>query len=162
MSDDPPPIPDRFRAGIEVSSAFGERVVLRVLGRADAGAFAAHVEADLERLREHLPWPEATSSQAGARDWLEGYEAQRDGRVVVLGAWAGSRLLGGALLFHHDRDAAIVELGCWVIAAAEGRGVASAGCRTLIAFARNELAAERLEWHTTTANVASRRLAERG
>jgi ribosomal-protein-serine acetyltransferase len=79
----------------------------------------------------------------------------------VLGAWAGERLLGGVLLFHHDRESAVVEIGIWVVAPAQGRGLAGAACRELIAFARTELEAERVEWRAVTENVASLRLAAR-
>jgi ribosomal-protein-serine acetyltransferase len=47
------------------------------------------------------------------------------------------------------------------VSAAEGKGVASAACLTLIALARRELGVERVEWTTTTVNARSRRLAEK-
>ena len=62
---------------------------------------------------------------------------------------------------HHDPDYAIVEIGCWLTAAAEGGGVAAAACRVLLGLARRDLAAERVEWHASTLNIRSRRLAER-
>lgn len=154
-------LPERFTAGVPVETGFGEQVVLRRLGTGDAEAFAAHVAADLERLRTYLPWPDPTSTAEGARAWLGRYEAQQEGRVVVLGIWAGTRLLGGVLLFEHDREAATIEIGIWVVAAAEGCGVASAACRELIAFARRELGVERVEWRAASENVASVRLAGR-
>jgi ribosomal-protein-serine acetyltransferase len=136
-------------------------VVLRGLTTADAVAFADHVAGDLPRLREHLPWPELTSTPDGALGWLGPYERREDGRVVVGGVWSGDDLVGGALLFHHQPESGIVEIGCWLTAAAEGGGVASAACRVLLGLARRELAAERVEWHASTLNVRSRRLAER-
>jgi RimJ/RimL family protein N-acetyltransferase len=136
-------------------------VVLRALSTADAVAFAEHVAADLPRLAEHLPWPEPTSTPEGAASWLGPYEHLEDGRVVVGGVWAGADLVGGALLFHHEPGAGIVEIGCWLTAAAEGGGVAAAACTVLIGLARAELTVERLEWHASTLNARSRRLAER-
>ena len=128
-------------------------VVLRALTTADAVAFAGHVAADLPRLAEHLPWPDPTSTPDGAADWLGLYERQEDGRVGVGGVWAGDALVGGALLFHHQPDDGIVEIGCWLTAPAEGAGVAAAACTVLVGVARAELAAERVEWHASTVNT---------
>jgi ribosomal-protein-serine acetyltransferase len=153
-------IPARFADGFEIATARERPTILRRLTAADAEAFAKHVRSDIERLGRYLPWPAPTSSVEGAQSWLEAYEQFRDGRVIVLGAWDGQELLGGVLLFHHDRPSAALELGCWVVASAERKGVTSAGARTLIAFARNALAVQRIEWRASTLNVASRRLAE--
>jgi ribosomal-protein-serine acetyltransferase len=48
-----------------------------------------------------------------------------------------------------------------VTSAAQGMGVARAACAALIRHARDELRVERVEWHCTTINERSRRLAER-
>ena len=136
-------------------------VTLQRITTADAVAFADHVDGDLARLREHLPWPDVTRTPDGAAEWLGHYERHEDGRVDVGGVWTGDALVGGALLHHHNPSFAVVEIGCWLTAAAEGGGVASAACRVLLGLARRDLAAERVEWHASTLNVRSRRLAER-
>jgi RimJ/RimL family protein N-acetyltransferase len=147
--------------GIELRTGLPGSVVLRRLSTEDAAAFARHVALDAERLHEYLPWPQNTATPEGAVDWLGPYERQEDGRVLVAGAWHDYELVGGALLFHHEPKQATVELGCWVVSAAEGTGVAAAACRALIALARSELEVERIEWVTTTVNERSRRLAQR-
>ena len=134
---------------------------LRALTPDDAEAFARHAAADVEHLREHMPWPELASDPAGAREWLQLYAAGVDGRVVVAGAVDGDEIVGGAMLLHHVPSFANIELGCWVTSAVEGMGVARAACRALIAYARAELGVERIEWRTTTVNARSRTLAER-
>ena len=146
---------------VDLATRLPGRVTFSRLTTADADAFAAHVSADLARLRTHLPWPDVTSTPEGAAGWLGAYERQEDGRVGVGGMWHDGRLLGGALLFQHDPAAANVEIGCWVVAAGEGAGVVSAACRWLLGYARGELHAERVEWHAGTTNERSRRLAER-
>ena len=134
---------------------------LRRLTVADAQAFAAHTVADLERLREHLPWPDRTTTVQGARGWLRAYERGDDGRVLVVGVWRADELAGGALLLHHDTAHAVVELGCWTATAAQRRGVARAACLELVRVARRELRVERVTWQCTTENPRSRALAER-
>ncbi|MGI8781090.1 MAG: GNAT family N-acetyltransferase [Solirubrobacteraceae bacterium] len=134
---------------------------LRQLTPEDADAFARHVAADREHLREHLPWADLAAEPEGARDWLEAYATGRDGRVVVAGAFDGTTIVAGALLLHHDPPAAAVELGCWATAAVQGLGVARAASEVLIACASAGLAVERIAWHCTTTNSRSRALAER-
>jgi len=146
---------------VDLETRLPGRVTFSRLTAADADAFAAHVRSDLDRLRTHLPWPDVTSTPEGAAGWLGAYERQEDGRVGVGGIWQDGTLLGGALLFHHDPDAANVELGCWVVAAGEGAGAVSAACRWLLGYARSQLGAERVEWHAGSTNERSRRLAER-
>ena len=146
---------------VDLTTRLPGRVTFRRLSADDAAAFAAHVAADLDRLRTHLPWPDVTSTPEGAAEWLRAYDLKEDGRVGVGGMWHDGELLGGALLFHHDTGFATVELGCWVVAAGEGAGVVSAACRVLLAHARSDLKVERVEWHAASANVRSRQLAER-
>jgi len=134
---------------------------LRTLTPDDAQALARQAAADVDHLREHLPWAEPASDPAGAREWLQLYAARVDGRVVVVGAVDGDEIVGGAMLLHHVPSFANVELGCWVTSTVEGMGVARAVCRALIAYARAELGVERIEWRTTTVNARSRALAER-
>ena len=85
----------------------------------------------------------------------------RNGRVLAAGAFDGSEIVGGALLAHHDPPAASVELGCWATSGVQGLGVARAASEALIAYARAELAVERVAWRSTTVNGRSRALAER-
>jgi ribosomal-protein-serine acetyltransferase len=139
----------------------GKPLRLRTLTPADAGSFARHAAADVEHLREHLGWAQAASEPAGAFAWLEAYAAGDDGRVLVAGAFDGDEIVGGALLLHHERDAATIELGCWAVSAVEGMGVARAACAALIGYARRELRVERVAWRCTTVNSRSRALAER-
>ena len=130
---------------------------LRTLTPDDAPEFARHVAADQAHLREHLSWGATTHVVDGARDWLLRYHERRDGRVVAAGAFAGERLVGGALLVGHEPDGMAVEVGCWVTTPVEGRGVAGAASAAMIAHARRALAAERVVWRCTTVNRARAR-----
>jgi ribosomal-protein-serine acetyltransferase len=152
--------PHRIELDVALPGGKGERR-LRRLTVADAPAFAAHTVADHERLREYLPWPDRTTTAEGAEWWLGAYERGDDGRVLVAGVWDAGAIVGGALLMHHDAHNGVVELGCWTVAAAEGRGVARAACVELIRVARRDLRVERVTWQCTTQNTRSRALAER-
>jgi ribosomal-protein-serine acetyltransferase len=146
---------------IPLSTGYPEPVVMRKITSADSDAFAHHVAGDLDHLGEHLGWPATTTTPEGAAGWLGKYERQEDGRLLIGGALSGDELLGGALLLHYDETYRNIELGVWIATRAEGRGVASAACLTLMTLARKELNIERIEWLAGTQNVRSRRLAEK-
>lgn len=157
MSSSPAAMLDR---DVALATAF-DGTVLRRLTAADAEAFAAHVAGDLAHLAEHLPWPAVTADAAGAAKWLAAYERGEGGRVAAGGVWHDDGLIGGGVLLHHDPAQASVELGAWVTTGAEGRGVATAACRALLAAAREDLEVERVVWQCATGNTRSRRLAEK-
>lgn len=135
--------------------------MLRTLTVADAPAFAAHIASDLARLSVFLPWPARTDTPAGAALWIGQYSDTVDGRLVVAGIERHAELLGGIVLFCHEPASATVELGCWVVAAAEGSGAVRAACVEGLREARREYAVERVVWHCDPENTRSGGLARR-
>ena len=132
---------------------------MRELTAADAEEFAAHVAADLDRLREFLPWPERTATPEGAAAWLQPYADREDGRVTCQGIVVDGALVGGMVLFHHDEAMATAELGCWVVSGHEGKGLVRGACLEGIRLAR-DLGVQRLVWQCDPRNTRSRWLAE--
>lgn len=145
---------------LPLRSGLAGDVRLRSLTAADADGFAAHVAADLSRLAEFLAWPERTDTAGGALDFLRPYVEQSDGRRLIAGIWADGALVGGVVLFHHDPVAAVIELGCWATAAAEGQGVVRAACVEGLRLARS-WGVERVQWHCDPRNTRSAALALR-
>jgi RimJ/RimL family protein N-acetyltransferase len=156
---DPRPFPPR-----ELQPGDGPPLTVRTLGLDDAEAWAAHVREDLARLSVHLGWPARTASPEGARGFLGPYARREDGRELLLGAFdddAGGRLVAGALLMRHDPEHGAVELGCWAVAAAEGRGIVRRLCLLALEHAHEALGAHRVLWEAAADNHRSRALAQR-
>lgn len=146
---------------VELATRLPGPVRLRTLTPGDAAIFARHVAADRAHLDRFLAWPAVAGEEAGAAELLAAYADRRDGHVLCAGAFAGDELVAGVVLLGHAPVLATVELGCWAVTAAEGRGVVRAGCVAALGFARDELGAERVVWQAATANTRSRGLAER-
>jgi len=53
------------------------------------------------------------------------------------------------------------EIGCWLEPAAEGRGLITAACRMLLAYAFDERGLHRAEWRCRADNARSSAVAER-
>jgi ribosomal-protein-serine acetyltransferase len=135
--------------------------VLRTLTVADAPAFADHIASDLARLSQFLPWPARTNTPAGAALWVGQYTDGVQGRLLVAGIERDAELLGGIVLFSYEPAMATVELGCWVVAAAEGSGAVREACVEGLRAARHEYAVERVVWHCDPENTRSGGLARR-
>jgi RimJ/RimL family protein N-acetyltransferase len=98
-----------------------------------------------------------------ARDWIARYEAgERDGSCAGFAAVdGGGSFLGLALAPQIDSEGRELELGYIVAPEARGRGVGTAMLRELTRWAFGEVGALRVYLMIDTANVASRRIAER-
>ena len=110
---------------------------------------------------EFLPWPERADTPAGAALWVGQYTDGVEGRRLVAGIERDTELLGGIVLFSHEPAFASIELGCWVVAAAEGAGAVRAACVEGLREARREYAVERVVWHCDPENTRSHGLARR-
>ncbi|MFC5502081.1 GNAT family N-acetyltransferase [Lysinimonas soli] len=148
---------------------------LRPLEPHQAGEFAAH----MDRAREHIrPWvgPSfVTDDVAGARATLQKYAdaTARDGNRIF-GIWLdgtpgtdgtggtpGPTLVGGVMFVEFSAAAGTCEIGCWLEPSAEGRGLITAACRMLLAYAFDERGLHRAEWRCRADNARSSAVAER-
>jgi len=138
-----------------------EGLQLRRVKVRDARRWAEHVRADLAHLGEHLPWPAATTATTRAAEFISRYASGDDGRVLLLGAFDGDRIVGGTVLMSYEPWLATIELGCWVISGYEGRGLVRRMCLHTLRYARAELAVHRVQWRCAAENARSRMLAQR-
>jgi RimJ/RimL family protein N-acetyltransferase len=140
---------------------------LRPLEPHHAEEFAAH----MGRAREHIrPWvgPSfVTSDVEGARATLQKYAdgTARDG-IRIFGIWLGEgasepTLVSGVMFVEFSAAAGCCEIGCWLEPAAEGRGLITAACRLLLAYAFDERGLHRAEWRCRADNARSSAVAER-
>jgi len=109
--------------------------LLRPFGMDDLDQLVEVVNGNLEHLRPWMPWaqepatPEAETEflTASARNWAE----QTD---FVWGIFAGGAILGGIGL-HTRRGPGVLEIGYWLRADAQGRGLITAATRMMAELA---------------------------
>ncbi|MFE3458199.1 GNAT family N-acetyltransferase [Nocardiopsis aegyptia] len=135
---------------------------LRPLEVRHAEEFAAH----MDRAREHIrPWVGptfVTDDVDGARATLRRYaDRQAADGARLYGIWLGGALVGGVLFADFDADAGSCELGCWLEPAAEGHGLVTAACRTLLDWAFVDRGLHRAEWQCRADNERSGAVAQR-
>jgi ribosomal-protein-serine acetyltransferase len=144
--------------------ALGDGVVLIPRTPAIADAYHALLVANHERLarwspgvRESTLETTRASLERAGRAWLDG------GRLplaIGVAVENGHRLVGATNL-TIDVSAGSAEVGFWIEAAAEGRGLVTRSLTAVLGHAFDDLGLRRVEMRTLTGNERSRRLADR-
>jgi RimJ/RimL family protein N-acetyltransferase len=136
-----PAAPTYHRMPRELTLPAGE--LLRPFGPADLDQLTDIINANIEHLRPWMPWAQApvTAESQGefltrsAADWQEGSDfvwGIFDGPAILGGPTilGGTTILGGIGL-HTRRGPGELEIGYWLRADAQGRGIITAGTRLL-------------------------------
>ncbi len=127
-----------------------------------------HVEeyfALVERNQEHLYEWVAVESYDGSLETLRAYVMQRllqfiNGEGYHLGIWYQDALIG-ILDYRLNGRSCSVELGYWLDAAMEGKGIVTQACRTMVQHAFEEHQVHKVVIPCATDNTRSRAVAER-
>jgi RimJ/RimL family protein N-acetyltransferase len=109
--------------------------VLRPFGPDDLDQLVEVINDNLDHLRPWMPWAqqpvtaeaETDFLTASARNWAEGTD-------FVWGIFAGTAILGGIGL-HTRRGPGALEIGYWLCATAQGRGLVTTATRVLAELA---------------------------
>lgn len=137
----------------------GDGVEVRLLEPDDAEEVFDVVDADRERLRLWMPWVDGTTGPDDTRAFVV-RSGESGHELDALGIFVGGRYVGGiglrADLLHGDG-----EIGYWIAAASEGRGLVSRACRALIAHAFDEVGLHRVTIRVAPENEPSRRIPEK-
>jgi ribosomal-protein-serine acetyltransferase len=144
------------------SVPLGESAELRPLEPWLAEEFAAYVEAERAHLAPWLAWARSITDPGSARQWLQKYadDQARDGGRIY-GIWLDDALVGGALYRVFDAAAGSCEIGVWMAAAAQGRGLVTRAARRLIDWAVEARGIARVEWRVVPGNARSIAVAQR-
>jgi RimJ/RimL family protein N-acetyltransferase len=139
----------------------GEGLVLSATTERDAPDAYAVVDAERDRLREWLPWVDATTSLAVERDFLIGIE---QANAAGMGLHATIRQDGefcgfvGLRIDHMHRSA---EVGYWLSGRYVGRGVMLRAVAAVFDAGFTTLGLHRMELLAAVGNARSRAIAER-
>ena len=131
-----------------------------------AGAYQALLEANYERLADWFPGafdaaPTLDSTRAdlerSGRAWLDGSQLPLVIAVRLVANWC----LVGWVNLLIDSPARAAEVGYWVDAEFEGRGLVTQAVSVVLDQAFGSLGLHRVELQTTTNNTRSRSIAQR-
>lgn len=133
-----------------------ERIILRVFQERDARELFALADANRTRLRQWLPWVDATTSDEHVRLFIrKGALDFAERKAVHLGIWVEGRLAGAVGCSRIVPADARAEVGYWIAAPFEGRGIITRCCRALVVWLFRELRLHRVEIHCAPENHRS-------
>lgn len=139
-----------------------DEVELRVLEETHARALFALMDENRDYLRMWLNWVDETRSVKDTAKFIRGGRAQlRRNDGFQLGIWYRGELVGAVGYHYWNWIGRKTELGYWLAASFQGRGIMTRACGALVDYAFGNLDLNRVEIRAATGNRRSRAVAER-
>jgi ribosomal-protein-serine acetyltransferase len=139
----------------------GDGVVLALTSISDAAEAFAVVDAERDRLREWLPWVDATVDVDVERAYLAEIEQVNASGTGVHATIRDSDGFCGLVGLRLDQVHRRAEVGYWLSERCVGRGIMSRAVAAMFDLAVTDLGMHRLELLAATGNLRSRAVAER-
>lgn len=142
--------------------SLSEDTEIRLIERRHANAFFALVEKNYERLSAWCPWLGEVETVEKTKLFITG-KLQRfaDGNGFTAGLFEQGSLIGVVALEYVDWTNKVTEIGYWLDAGAEGRGLIAKACPLLIDYAFGELKVNRIQIRCASENLRSRAIPEK-
>src|ERR1700712_2384815 len=135
---------------------------LRLIKPQDAKTLFAVIDAHRAKLREWLPWVDATCKLADTEKYIAtALRENTASRAFTCGIWSGGQLVG---IIGHNRIDWANRAGFpayWLAPGSEGKGIMTQCCRAVIDNAFSELQLTRLFLATATENVRAQKIPEK-
>jgi ribosomal-protein-serine acetyltransferase len=143
------------------SLSVDDTIELRLLEPRHAAEVFSLVDRDRERLRQWFPWVDSTASVDDEATFIRSaLEQFAQGRAIVSGIWERGKIVGTIGLDIHPGNVE-AEVGYWLAAEAEGRGIVTSATRALTRAAFDELGLHRIVIRCATHNKRSCAVPER-
>lgn len=145
-----------------LSISIDNETELRTYEEKDAKEVFAMVDHNRAYLREWLPWVDGNTSVQDTREFIRDALTQlanNDG--FQAGIWYRGMFVGGIGYHGLDRGNRKMEIGYWLDASSQGKGLMTRACKTLVTYAFSEFGLNRVEIRCATGNTRSRAIPER-
>lgn len=135
---------------------------LRLIRSEDAPALFALIDASRVKLREWLPWVDATRKLADTQKYIaKALKENEASRAFTCGIWSEGRVVG---IIGHNRIDWANRAGFpayWLAPDSEGKGMMTQCCRAVVDHAFGELQLNRLFLATATDNLRAQKIPEK-
>jgi ribosomal-protein-serine acetyltransferase len=144
------------------SHSLGGRLELRPLELHHAEPLFAVVEANRAYLRQWLGWVDGTGDLSDIEAYIRrSLHQQGSNDGIQAGIWYADELIGVIgqnFIDWHDRK---TELGYWLSAGFQGKGMMTRACHAFVDYSLRELRLNRVEILCAAGNLRSRAIPER-
>lgn len=145
-----------------LSHKLDDETELRLIEPHHAEALNALVERNLEHLMEWSGWLKRERSIENTHDFIRRNLARlAEGDGYALAIWHRGEMAGQIDYNYFDRANRRTEVGYWLGATFQGRGIVTKSCRALIDYAFGGLGLNRVEMRCAVGNRRSRAVPER-
>jgi|RhiMetdeSRZDD1v2_1073273.scaffolds.fasta_scaffold371641_2 ribosomal-protein-serine acetyltransferase len=140
----------------------GEGADLAMLEPWHAEEFFATLDRARPALVAAIPAAREVQSVADARATLQRWaDAHAQDNRHLFGIWRDGEFVGVVQLFNFDAAMLTCEMGVWLAPWAQGRGLMTTACRSVLDWAIRVRGMRRVQWTNNPANVPSGALARR-
>ncbi len=144
------------------SFSIDNEVILKILEDEDAGALFQLMSSNRQHLRQWLPWVDANTSVEHTLSFIKMTKDQRRNNFgFQTGIWYYGKLAG--VIGYHPIDwiNKNVELGYWIGAEFQGKGIVTRACRFLVGYSFGVLKLQRVQIRCAVGNKKSCAVIER-
>lgn len=136
--------------------------VLRVFAEEDAASLFLLTDQNRAYLRQWLPWLDSTRSVADSLAFiLDELARYKTNRGFSCGIWYQGQLVGSIGFHDINWKESKVEIGYWLSASFQGKGLMTHACCAMIDYAFNILHLKQVDIRCATGNSRSRAIPQR-
>jgi ribosomal-protein-serine acetyltransferase len=136
--------------------AIQEGVYLKLLEERHAPEVFAVVDRERAYLREWLPWVDSSLEADATREFIKNALQQfAANEGFSAGIWQGKEVIGVIGTHKIDWLNRKVEIGYWIAARFQGRGIVTDACRAVLDHAFREWKLNRVDIHCASGNTKS-------
>jgi len=146
---------------LEFNHRIDDETELRLIEPQDAEALDSLIEQNRAHLKEYSAWLKDDHSIENTRSFIERNLAQfarHEGFAIAI--WHKDEMAGQIEYNYIDWANRKTEIGFWLGASYQGKGLATRSSRFLVSYAFNELKLNRVEMRCAVENKKSRRICE--
>lgn len=139
-----------------------DEIEVRMFEESDAETVFALVDRNRDYLREWLIWVDRSDSPEVTRQFIRDSKRRYENKEALsAGIWLNGELVGATGVVEYQWHNRMLEIGYWLSADQQGKGIMTKVVSALIDHAFANLGMNRIEIHCATGNVRSRAIPER-
>jgi ribosomal-protein-serine acetyltransferase len=139
-----------------------EQITITLINETHAQPIFDMVDNNRAHLRTWLPFVDRMQTVAFAQNFVSGtMQRNEEGMEHAFVIMDDQRVVGRIGVYKIDIQNKIGEIGYWIIQGAQGKGIVTKACKTILDFCFDELKLNRVEIRCGTENIRSKAIPER-
>ncbi len=139
-----------------VSIPVDEHLLLRTFEPSDAGALFDAIDGSRKHLHPWLNWVAKTTKTEHSLNFIEQSLQQINNQEgLALAVVSDNKIIGGIGMHKWEQDTKRAQIGYWITAENEGKGITSKALGKFIAYLFEQLQLNKIEIHFVAANKRS-------